>query len=99
VHRVLDARPRQPQRRPLLRISEERSAKPSPEWIRPVPVGHHLPERCRVVATPILRGLHHEYRVAREAARPATMQLRIILAALATGFGLAKVLDLTPSSA
>jgi hypothetical protein len=27
------------------------------------------------------------------------MQLRIILAALATGFGLAKVLDLTPSSA
>jgi len=48
---------------------------------------------------PILRGLHHEYRVAREAARPATMQLRIILAALATGFGLAKVLDLTPSSA
>ena len=32
------------------------------------PVGRHLPERCRVIATPILRGLHHEYRVVREAA-------------------------------
>ena len=40
---------------------------PLPEWISPVPVGHHLPERCRIV-TPILRGLQHEYRVAREAA-------------------------------
>jgi len=36
---------------------------PSPEWIRPVPVGHHLPERCRVVGTPILGGLHHEYQL------------------------------------
>jgi putative transposase len=41
---------------------------PSPELIRPEPTGHHLPERCRVVATPILSGLHHEYRLAREAA-------------------------------
>ena len=30
---------------------------PSPELNRPVPSGHHLPERCRVVATPILGGL------------------------------------------
>ena len=36
--------------------------------IRPVPVGHHLPARCHVVATPILNGLHHEYRLVREAA-------------------------------
>jgi putative transposase len=41
---------------------------PSPVLIRPVPAGHHLPARCRVVATPILNGLHHEYSVAREAA-------------------------------
>jgi putative transposase len=41
---------------------------PSPELNRPVSTGHHLPERCRVVATPILNGLHHEYRLARKAA-------------------------------
>jgi putative transposase len=41
---------------------------PPPELSRPVSAGHHLPERCRVVATPILNGLHHEYRWAREAA-------------------------------
>jgi transposase InsO family protein len=41
---------------------------PSPELIRLVPAGHHLPKHCRVVETPILGGLHREYRLAREAA-------------------------------
>ena len=41
---------------------------PSPELNQRVSAGHHLPERCRVVVTPILNGLHHEYRWAREAA-------------------------------
>ena len=40
----------------------------SPAPIRPVPGGHRLPARCHVVATPILNGLHHEYRLVREAA-------------------------------
>jgi putative transposase len=30
--------------------------------------GHRIPERHRVVATPVLRGLHHEYRLERVAA-------------------------------
>jgi transposase InsO family protein len=33
-----------------------------------VATGHHIPARCRVVATPILNGLHHEYHVVPEAA-------------------------------
>ena len=41
---------------------------PPPDLIRPVLAGHHLPERCRVVAIPILNGLHHEYRLMCEAA-------------------------------
>jgi len=50
---------------------------PSPELDRLASAGHHLTELCRVVATPILKGLHHEYRLTREAAGLATMQARI----------------------
>lgn len=34
----------------------------------PTPCGHRLPTAHRVAATPILSGLHHEYRLQREAA-------------------------------
>jgi hypothetical protein len=40
---------------------------PSP-WPRPMLTGHGLPARCRVATTPILNGLHHEYRLTQEAA-------------------------------
>jgi transposase InsO family protein len=35
---------------------------------RPASSGHRIPDGCRVVATPILSGLHHEYRLERRAA-------------------------------
>jgi transposase InsO family protein len=41
---------------------------PPPTQIRPKPTGHRLPTGGRVIATPILTGLHHEYRLVREAA-------------------------------
>ena len=41
---------------------------PSPGVQTPAPCGHRLPAGHRVVATRILGGLHHEYRLEREAA-------------------------------
>ena len=40
----------------------------SPALIRPKPTGHRLPPGGRVIATPVLNGLHHEYHLVREAA-------------------------------
>jgi putative transposase len=41
---------------------------PSPAQITPAPTGHRLPTGSRVIATPVLNGLHHEYQLIREAA-------------------------------
>jgi putative transposase len=41
---------------------------PPPEVQRPRPLGHRLPAGYRVAEKPILGGLHHEYRLEREAA-------------------------------
>ena len=41
---------------------------PSPALVRPLPTGHRLPTGSRVIATPVLNGLHHEYQLASEAA-------------------------------
>ena len=47
---------------------------PSPALIRPEPTGHRLPAGSRVIATPVLNGLHQEYTLVREAARPPECQ-------------------------
>jgi putative transposase len=41
---------------------------PSPALVRPLPTGHRLPTGNRVMATPVLNGLHHEYQLVSEAA-------------------------------
>ena len=41
---------------------------PLPNADQLVATGHRLPEETEVTATPILGGLHHEYRLTRRAA-------------------------------
>ena len=41
---------------------------PVPDADQLASTGHHLPEETEVIATPILGGLHHEYRLTRRAA-------------------------------
>ena len=41
---------------------------PSPTHIQPALTGHRLPAGRRVIATPVLNGLHYEYRLVPEAA-------------------------------
>jgi putative transposase len=41
---------------------------PSPTRIQPALTGHRLPTGGRVIATPVLHGLHHEYQLVCEAA-------------------------------
>jgi transposase InsO family protein len=39
---------------------------PSPTLITPAPTGHRLPRGSRVMATPVMNGLHHEYQLVAE---------------------------------
>jgi transposase InsO family protein len=41
---------------------------PSPTLMKTAPTGHRLPAGSRVLATPVLNGLHHEYQLIRRAA-------------------------------